>query len=73
MWITAVECIYADGTVIPSMIIFKGENIMSNWIPQTFFNTWQFSCNSNGWTSNQHGQEWLKRCFDPTTKAKANG
>ena len=32
-WITAVECICADGTDIPPFIILKGDNFIANWIP----------------------------------------
>ena len=28
----AIECICVDGTVIPSLIIFKGENISIEWL-----------------------------------------
>ena len=72
-WVTAIECICADGTNIPPLIIFKGDNFVSNWISQNTPSNWKFSCNSKGWTSNEHGIMWLKRCFDPSTKEKANG
>jgi hypothetical protein len=72
-WITAVECISADGHTIIPLIIFKGDNLMSSWIPIDVVGKWKFACNSKGWTSNIHGEEWLKRCFDPATKAKAQG
>jgi hypothetical protein len=29
-WVTAVECICADGSSIPPLMIFKGENLMSS-------------------------------------------
>jgi hypothetical protein len=53
-WITVVECICTDGTSIPPLIIFKGENLMSSWIPKEVDKDWYFSCNSKGWTSNIH-------------------
>jgi len=28
-WVTAIECICADGSSLPPLIIFKGESIMS--------------------------------------------
>jgi hypothetical protein len=70
-WVTSVECICADGTALPPLIIFKAENLSHEWIPADTPKNWSFSCNSKGWTSNQHGLEWLQRCFDPTTRAKA--
>ncbi|ODQ71458.1 hypothetical protein LIPSTDRAFT_73139 [Lipomyces starkeyi NRRL Y-11557] len=50
--VSMLECICADGTILPPLGIFKGKN---------------------GWTSNLHGLEWLKRVFEPATRAKANG
>ncbi len=32
-WVTAVECICADGSFIPPCIIFKAENFCHNWVP----------------------------------------
>jgi DDE superfamily endonuclease len=55
------------------LVIFKGENILSSWIPPNVDNNWHFSCNSKGWTNNIHGQMWLEKCFEPATKVKLNG
>jgi hypothetical protein len=72
-WVSIVECICADGTAIEPLVIFKGHNVLQSWIPNSVLNKWYFSANSNGWTSNLHGIEWLKRVFEPATRAKANG
>jgi len=72
-WITVVECICIDGTTIPPLVIFKGENLMSSWIPREVDGKWFFSCNSKGWTSNFHGEQWVKICFDASTRDKAKG
>ena len=32
-WITVVKCICADGTAIPSLIIFKAKKVLMQWIP----------------------------------------
>ena len=72
-WVTVVECICADDDLIPPLIIFKGENLLTSWIPHDLQDKWHFSCNSKGWTSNVHGEMWLTECFDPATKAKAKG
>ena len=58
-WITSVECIYADGTSISPLIIFKAENLSHQWIPVNIAEDWKFSCNSKEWTSNFYGIEWL--------------
>jgi hypothetical protein len=72
-WVTSIECICADGTFIPPLIIFKGKNVLQDWVPDSVHDTWAFSCNTKGWTSNRHGLEWLERCFEPATHEKAGG
>jgi|SRR5436853_894068 len=72
-WVTVMECVSVDGTFIPPLIIFKGENICMNWIPKDAPMNWHISCNTKGWTSNMHGVEWMKKCFEPATREKANG
>jgi hypothetical protein len=72
-WISMVECICGDGTILPPLGIFKGKNVLQNWIPDQVRNSWFFSANKKGWTSNLHGLEWLKRVFEPLTRTKANG
>ena len=72
-WVTAIECICADGTVLPPYVIFKGMNIMTNWITSKNTAQWRFACNSKVWTSNEVGVDWLKLHFEPLTRNKANG
>lgn len=72
-WVSTVECICADGTSIPPLIIFKGAYLLSNWIPNELDDDCEFSCSFTGWTSNVHGLEWLRKCFQPATKDKADG
>ena len=72
-WVSAIECISADGTKIAPLVIFKGQSLSSAWIPYDIPKDWQFSATAKGWTSNIHGVEWLKQCFDPATRSKANG
>ena len=72
-WVSTVECSCADGTSISPLVIFKAENLNYQWIPASVADEWMFACNSKGWTSNEHGFQWLKRCFEPSTRDKANG
>ena len=72
-WITVLECVCADGSSIEPLIIYKGENFNSQWISNTDTPDWRFSNNSKGWTSMEHGIEWLQKCFEPRTREKANG
>ena len=73
-WVTVVECICGDGSAIDPLIIFKGEKLSTEWlVPSQFTKDWRFSCSNKGWTSDIHGLEWLRRCFEPATREKANG
>ncbi|KFZ24776.1 hypothetical protein V502_00745 [Pseudogymnoascus sp. VKM F-4520 (FW-2644)] len=71
-WVSTVECICADGTILPPLRIFKGKNVLQNWIPNKVLEQWFFLANTKGWTSILHGLEWLKRVFEPLTRTKAN-
>ena len=71
-WVTVVECICADGTAINPLIIFKGENLQTVWIPPDIDNDWAWSCNSKGWTCDNIGRECIRCVFDPATRDKAN-
>ncbi|RAL61776.1 hypothetical protein DID88_002839 [Monilinia fructigena] len=64
-WITAFECVNAAGKALSPMVIFKAQNTNSAWIPKDTPQSWQFSTSTNGWTSNSHGLEWLKRELSP--------
>jgi DDE superfamily endonuclease/Tc5 transposase DNA-binding domain len=73
-WVTVVECICADETSIPPMIIFKAAGLNEQILPENIApEDWKFAYNTKGWTSNAHGFEWLRRCFEPSTREKANG
>lgn len=72
-WVSMVECICGDGTILLPLGIFKGKDVLRNWIPDKVLNSWFFSANTKGWTSNLHGLEWLRRVFEPTTRTKAGG
>jgi DDE superfamily endonuclease/Tc5 transposase DNA-binding domain len=72
-WVTVVECVCVDGSVVPPLVIFKGEGLSRQWILTSIHGSWRFDCNSKGWISNKHGVDWLIRCFDPETRDKAAG
>jgi len=68
-WVTVIECISASGISIPLYIIFKGENLVSTWIPPSPPPGWTFTTNTSGWTNNFHGMNWIKH-FDLHTKTR---
>ena len=46
--------------------------MVSSWIPHKVQGQWFFSYNTKGWTSNIYGEFWLKHCFKPVMRTKAN-
>jgi hypothetical protein len=70
-WITALECIAADGDALPPMIIFKAKNTNTGWIPKKMPSNWHFSTSNSGWTSNSHGFKWLRNVFEPESHEKS--
>ena len=54
-WVSVIECVCADGTVVSPLVIFRAENISRQWIPASINGEWRIGCNSKGWTSNEHG------------------
>jgi len=72
-WVTVIECICADGNTIPPLVIFKGQNLQTAWVPREMDKDWSWACNTKGWTCNAIGEEWMRKCFEPTTRSKANG
>jgi hypothetical protein len=66
-WVTVIECISAAGGKIEPYIIFKGENLVSSWLPKELPPGWMFTTNNNGWTNNYHGFQWIQH-FHARTK-----
>lgn len=67
-WITDIECINAAGRALPPLLIFKGQNLNSGWIPPETPADWHFGVSENGWTSNTLGLHWLVHIFEPLTR-----
>lgn len=49
-WITILECISAEGRVLPPTVIFKGKTVQQQHFPLDldFLNTWNFTCSERG-------------------------
>jgi hypothetical protein len=72
-WTTAIECICADGSVIPPFIIFAGKKHISTWYQDGLVpEDWPIGVTENGWTTNELGVEWLKH-FNAHTKSRTVG
>ena len=67
--VTAIETVTADGSVLPSMLIYKGKGQYMQW--HTYLNEEDedtvFSFSDKGWTSQILGLEYLKLPFDSCT------
>lgn len=50
-------------------VIFKGENLVSSWLPKELPSGWKFTTNNNGWTNNYHGFQWIQH-FNARTKLR---
>src|SRR5438477_9587481 len=66
-WVTVIECMSTAGASIPPYIIFKGENLVSSWVPLPPPPGWTFTSNASGWTNNFHRIQWIQH-FDIHTK-----
>jgi hypothetical protein len=71
-WITTIQGINSQGWALPPFVIFKGKQYQSTWFEEDFPRDWKISLSSNGWTTNQHGLEWLKH-FDLCTISRSKG
>ena len=72
-WISVIECICADGTVIDPFVIMKGKNVTREATPAHLDRIWTFTSTANGWTSDYNSLEWLRKTFEPSTADRANG
>jgi len=71
-WISVVECISIDRVAISPLIIFKGERLSDAWYPDDVDESWKFSCQPKGWTTNFHGLQWFQTCFEPATRERSD-
>lgn len=74
-WITTIACICADSSPLDPALIYQlvASNIQDTWL-QDFDPPERkafFTSSSSGWTNNEIGLAWLKRCFDKEPKSKA--
>jgi hypothetical protein len=70
--VTAIKCISADCRYLLPLIIWPAATHRCNW---TTYPTpgWHYRHSENGYNDSKISLEWLKRVFDPQTKALANG
>jgi len=68
-WVIIIECISAISDKIPPYVIFKGEHLISTWLPNELPPGWTFTTNTSGWMNNFHGVHWVKH-FNTLTANK---
>lgn len=66
-WVSVIECVSAKGLKITPLVIFKGASVQAQWFPLSNIPGWHYTHSTNGWTSYQHGFNWLRRIFIPET------
>ncbi|THU90045.1 CENP-B protein, partial [Dendrothele bispora CBS 962.96] len=69
--ITVVDCICADGTVLPPFIVMKGARPSFAWAKDSLLEKAFFAASPNGWIDGELFLEWLERCYKPATREKA--
>jgi hypothetical protein len=68
--LTAIECISADGFIIPPFFIFEGSVILERWFEEPLPDDWVISVASTGYINSELAFEWLQH-FNKHTKNRA--
>jgi hypothetical protein len=72
-WATAIECVSADGFVVPPFLVVQGQHHLASWYTECGLpGPWRIRTTTNGWTDNETGLDWIKH-FDLHTKARRHG
>jgi len=67
--VTVIECISADGRVLPPLYIYKGSSHLVGWHTNVKIkDDATFAWSPKGWTDDKLGLEWLERNFEKYTK-----
>ncbi|OQN95385.1 hypothetical protein B0A48_18633 [Cryoendolithus antarcticus] len=74
-WITVLATVCADGTSLPSALVYKATSgdLQDIWLQDydTIEHQCWFASSPNGWTSNELGLSWLQSLFHTQTVTKA--
>jgi hypothetical protein len=72
-WVTIIIAVNAKGWLILLFIIFKGAQHYNTWHEAVADRpSWLISVSEKGWTSNEHGLQWLKH-FNSFIKERSRG
>ncbi|KAJ3551385.1 hypothetical protein NM688_g4733 [Phlebia brevispora] len=67
--VTVIECVAADGGVLPLSVIYQGKCRDLEWGRNNPCNA-SISHSPNGWTDQELGAEWLEKDFEPQSAAR---
>ena len=71
-WVSLIECISADGVLLPAFIIFKAKRQQQAWM-DVLERPNQVALSDKGWTNNELAVEWFQRVFQPFTRQRQKG
>ena len=71
-WVSIIECIYVDDTVIKSHLIFQGVNIMYVWI-EALVSSDSVSAIESEWINNDIELHWLQKMFESQSRTRQQG
>ena len=71
-WVSIIECISATGAKLRPVVVFKGQNLQSTWLPDKEVPDWLYTTSTNGWTSNEIGTRWLEEVFLKETSQQSS-
>ena len=72
-WVSLIESICTTGRSLPLFVIFKGVNKQKAWYDALEDIDTEIATSENGWTDNELGLDWLKKCFEPATAKYLHG
>lgn len=55
-------CVSAAGTLLPPLIIFKGQNLWSSWKGTNDLPGTTYACSGNGWMMTSIFNQWFANC-----------
>jgi len=69
--ITVIDCIVADGTVLPPYIIMKGVRPSFAWAKDSLLEKATFAASPDGWVDSELFLDWMQRVYEPSTRDRA--
>lgn len=65
--ITVVACVGVENQTVPSLVIYKGQSVLENWVGTNHTGV-QATTTHSGWSNDHIARQWLEKIFDPATK-----